>query len=75
MKAVYAWAIEVDKKLRATQFRQVVTVQEHHGDFVYLNRSALLKRRGEYVVVFTEHDGFHVYALDEVCVTVGKRWP
>lgn len=74
LAAAHAKAQAIDKKLKATQFKQTVTVQDVHGDFFYANKSALVKKLGaEFVAVFTEHDGFRVYVTEDVAVTIGRR--
>lgn len=75
-KEAEALAQEIDKDLRATdpRFRNAVYLRHEDGstfiwnnaflDYTEVHANALFDM--EYVIVFTEHHGFHVYNTDDV---------
>lgn len=67
MKQVHDLAQDYDAKLRAddSRFRRAVVVLHEEGT-VYHFRSAFMMTYGEYLMVFTEHQSYHVFALDEL---------
>lgn len=61
-KDAEVFAREYDKKLKATDFHSKNCVYILHEEGTQLfYKSAFLKTWKDYVLVFTEHHGFHVY--------------
>lgn len=70
MRAVHNWAQEKDAEMTASDFGPgcVRVVHEDGATFWFPYAFAIIKREDEreYLVVFTEHTGFHVFAMDDL---------
>jgi len=69
MKKVDDWAKEEDDRLKATDFHwgHYVMVEHEEGSQFIFNY-AFAKEREEFWVVFSEHQGYHIFAKDEVVI-------
>lgn len=60
-------AQEIDDKLTAYDFQHGSRVYVKHEDGTELDfNSAFLQKDDEWVYIFTEHHGFHVYHLEDL---------
>jgi len=66
-KDALAKAKELDSKLTAMSFDWGARVYVKHEDGTELDFNyAFLQKDGDWVYIFTEHHGFHVYHLDDL---------
>jgi hypothetical protein len=67
MKEEYELAKEYDSKLRADdlRFRHSVVLLHEEGTFYHF-RSAFILIHGEFIMVFSEHQGYHVFSENEL---------
>jgi hypothetical protein len=79
LKTMHAKAAAVNATLRADdpRFNGEVFIQMEHGDGFHHWRGAFYEKHVDgnqkWVVAFTEHDGFHVYADDEVDMVTSNK--
>jgi hypothetical protein len=61
-----AWAEAHDAALVARDFRYGVLVLDREGCLLLWQHAELVEQAEGWVVVFTEHHGFHVFHRDEI---------
>ena len=68
LQAIMARAAEYDSKLLATdpRFRRLVMLTHEDGSVLYFRYAFILIVDSEWVAVFTEHHGPHVYHQEDL---------
>ncbi len=70
MRKLHAEAKEFDAKLRADHpgFGGNVFIRHDDGTTYYFRYAFVQEMEGEWLAVYTEHHGFHVFHKDEVAI-------
>lgn len=68
LSKVYKRAKEYNAQLQADdpRFRRSVLLLHKEGTTLFFQRAFRMTAGDQYLVIFTEHHGFHVYHCDEV---------
>jgi hypothetical protein len=68
---IETWAVRYDAKLRAddSRLRGAVHLVHEEGTVFFL-MYAFIVQVGEWLVIFSEHHGYKVYAVDEISYTI-----
>ena len=71
MQKVHDLALNYDNKLKADdeRFQHSVQILHEEGTTYFFHNAFMMnyvEKKANYIVVFTEHQGFHVFAEDEL---------